>query len=60
MRAAFLPIQLLDGFQNTNGNIQGQMEKYMKEAEFGKIHKHKSFNTLFGTISLYSATKPSI
>ncbi|OXB91806.1 class I SAM-dependent methyltransferase [Parageobacillus galactosidasius] len=58
MRAAFLPIQLLDGFESTNGNIQGQIERYMKGAGFEKIHKHKSFDTLFGTISLYSATKP--
>lgn len=34
MRAVFLPIQLLDGFESTKRNIQEQIETHMKGAEF--------------------------
>jgi len=57
MRIAFYLIQMLDGFENTQDNVSGKLIILFKEAGFINVSSHKSFNTVFGTLTLYSATK---
>lgn len=57
MRAAFLGIQLLDGFGNTAANVAGRLPHMMREAGFIDVHQHGGVDTLFGTMALYSARK---
>ncbi|HHV38475.1 MAG TPA: methyltransferase domain-containing protein [Tepidimicrobium sp.] len=57
MRGMFLPIQIFDGFANTSDNVKGLLPKIIEEAGFDEVVENKRINTLFGTISLYSAVK---
>ncbi len=57
MRAAFLGVQLLDGFAATTENIQGKLPDYMQEAGFQDVTETDRLNTVFGTLGLYKATK---
>ncbi|HZP12878.1 MAG TPA: class I SAM-dependent methyltransferase [Nevskiaceae bacterium] len=55
MRAAFLGIQLLDGFPNTSDNVAGRLPDFMREAGFSRVEETRRFSTVFGTLSLYRA-----
>lgn len=57
MRAAFYTVQFLDGFETTSDNVAGWLPEYMKEQGFDKVNETKTFHTIFGTLSLYSAVK---
>lgn len=56
MRAAFLQIQVLDGFETTDDNVRGELVTLMREAGFMHAEETRSVSTMFGTISLYRAT----
>ena len=54
-RAAFLSVQLLDGFATTNDNVQGRLIPMMKNVGFVSVVETHHEPTLFGTLSLYRA-----
>jgi ubiquinone/menaquinone biosynthesis C-methylase UbiE len=58
MRAAFVSIQLLDGFPNTADNVKGMLPQQMREAGFADVTEPRTFATMWGTLSLYRAVKP--
>jgi ubiquinone/menaquinone biosynthesis C-methylase UbiE len=59
MRGLFLSIQLLDGFKNTRDNVSGKLIELFEDAGFVRVSQPRSFSTVFGTMALYRATKPS-
>jgi ubiquinone/menaquinone biosynthesis C-methylase UbiE len=58
MRMAFLLVQLLDGFETTTDNVNGNFPRLFSTAGFQDVRQHFQFGTLFGTIALYQAIKP--
>lgn len=59
MRGLFLFVQLLDGFKNTQDNISGKLVPLFEQAGFVGVKQRQSFNTIYGTMAIYSAAKPS-
>lgn len=59
MRGLFVPVQLLDGFKNTQDNVSGKLVELFEQAGFAKVVQQQSFNTVLGTMALYSAVKNS-
>jgi ubiquinone/menaquinone biosynthesis C-methylase UbiE len=59
MRALYLGIQLLDGFDNTGDNVNGLLPEFMRAAGFTGITETRRFSTMWGTLSLYRAVKPA-
>lgn len=57
MRAAFFPVQLLDGLGNTRDNAAGRLIELFRNAGFIGVSEQRTFSTLFGTLSLYRAAK---
>lgn len=57
MRAAFLPVQLLDGFETTSPHVKGVILNLLKETGFAAIEETGQFSTLFGTMRAYKAFK---
>lgn len=58
MRALFLSIQLLDGFETTRDNVRGRLPDLMREAGFMGVEETGRQTTLFGTLSFYRARAP--
>lgn len=58
LRAAFLAVQLLDGFANTHDNVAGRLPAFFTEAGFEGVAETRTFATAFGTLALYRALKP--
>ena len=58
MRGLFFFIQILDGFKNTQDNVTGKLIPLFKESGFIDVKQKNTFNTIFGTMSLYRAVKP--
>lgn len=58
MRALFIPVQLLDGFANTNDNVRGELLLVFAAAGFEPVHKQSELSTVLGTLALYCARKP--
>ncbi len=59
MRALFLSIQSLDGFANTQDNVEGRVVELMQAAGFCEVSERETFSTVFGTLALYRALKPA-
>lgn len=57
-RLSFLPVQILDGFQNTRDNVSGRLLLMLVDAGFTRVTEIGYENTLFGTISFYRGVKP--
>ena len=57
MRGAFFLVQMLDGFATTTENVQGKLPKYFREAGFANVRETQRYMTVFGTLSLYAATR---
>jgi ubiquinone/menaquinone biosynthesis C-methylase UbiE len=55
MRAAFVSVQLLDGFRTTTENVRRGLVPVLRRAEFGSVEETHREMTLFGTLSLYRA-----
>jgi ubiquinone/menaquinone biosynthesis C-methylase UbiE len=55
MRLAFLPVQLLDGFETTSDSVRGLLMPLMREAGFEEVSETRRERTVFGTLSLYRA-----
>ena len=58
MRAAFRPVQRLDGFDNTEPNARGVLPELMRDVGFVAVLETEVIATLTGSISLYQALKP--
>jgi ubiquinone/menaquinone biosynthesis C-methylase UbiE len=59
MRGLFLFVQLLDGFNNTQDNVSGKLVTLFEQAGFLDVTQRQTFSTIYGTMALYSAVKPS-
>lgn len=53
MRAAFVIVQLIDGFATTTDNVQGRLPDFMREAGFTDARESQRLRTPLGTIALY-------
>lgn len=58
MRAAFLSVQLLDGFATTTDSVRGRLPLMMEEAGFREVEERHRETTLVGTLCLYRAEAP--
>ncbi|MFM0645956.1 class I SAM-dependent methyltransferase [Paraburkholderia bryophila] len=57
MRAAFLVIQLVDGFRTTQDNVRGKLPGMVEQAGFKGVHVDGRFRTMLGTIEIVRADK---
>lgn len=57
MRAAFFPVQFLDGFESTSPHVEGVIPKLLKETGFAAIEETRQFQTVLGTLRSYRAYK---
>ncbi|UJR13082.1 hypothetical protein I4U23_000106 [Adineta vaga] len=57
MRFAFYFVQILDGFQTTNDNVNGLLLKFIEQIGFKNANEVDFINTKIGTYSYYTATK---
>ncbi|GGO84799.1 hypothetical protein GCM10011584_03240 [Nocardioides phosphati] len=55
MRAAFVPVQLLDGVSNTQGNVEGRVPGLMESAGFTDVMRVHRLRTVFGTFEVLTA-----
>ncbi len=55
MRAAFLPVQVLDGFTTTQGNVEGRIPSLVEEAGFDAPARVHRLRTVFGTFEVLTA-----
>lgn len=55
MRAAFLPVQLLDGFATTADNVRGALPALVAAAGFEPVRETRRRRTLFGTLTFLLA-----
>ena len=58
MRALHLPVQCLDGFSNTNDNVQGKLVPLFEASGFIDVRERNCFDTPLGTLRLFRASKP--
>jgi ubiquinone/menaquinone biosynthesis C-methylase UbiE len=58
MRAAFLGVQLVEGFETTRDSVEGSLPSLCAAAGFAGAGWTSHLSTVFGTISLLSAGKP--
>mgnify|MGYP002777777494 CR=1 FL=1 len=58
MRAAFLVVQLLDGFATTDDNVQGRLPAMLRGAGFTDVREADRLRTVYGTLSLYHGERP--
>lgn len=56
-RAAFLSIQLLDGFANTRDHVKGALPEYIREAGFSRVDEKRRERTVYGIVSFYEAVR---
>jgi len=59
MRAAFLGVQLLDGFETTTDSVRGRLIPLMQAAGLSSVRETHREMTLLGTLALYRAVAPS-
>lgn len=55
MRAAFVPVQLLDGFGTTQGNVGGRVPQLIAATGFGDVARVHRLRTVFGTFEVLTA-----
>lgn len=60
MRAAFLLVQALDGWETTRDSVAGVLPELMSLAGFIEVRDTRNFATALGTMALYSAVKPDM
>lgn len=56
-RLRFLPVRLLDGFDNTRANVDGRMPQLLVEAGFKVIETPWTFETTFGPLATWIAER---
>lgn len=57
MRAAFLSVQLLDGFPNTEDHVRGRLPGYIEAAGFAEVAEVHRERTIYGMLSVLTASK---
>ncbi len=57
MRGAFMAVQLLDGFSNTQDNVKGRLIELFQSTGFSDVRQRRTFATILGTMALYSAVR---
>ena len=57
MRVLFYAIQVLDGFSNTADNVEGRLPEIFRAGGFHAVAKAQEFATIFGTMTLYRASR---
>ena len=57
MRLLFVSVQVLDGFANTQDNVEGKLIPLLEEAGFSEVTQHQTFCTIYGTLALYRAAR---
>src|SRR4051794_4132591 len=57
MAAAFLGIRLLDGFENTADNVNGDLPAIFEEAGMARAEQTDRLRTVLGTMALYRAER---
>lgn len=57
MRTLFYLVQLLDGFENTQDNVQGMLPKLFMKGGFEDVGVAEEIGTILGTMTLYRARK---
>jgi ubiquinone/menaquinone biosynthesis C-methylase UbiE len=58
MRGLFLTVQLVDGFERTRDHVNGRYITLFEQNGFADVRTQASYNTVYGTITLFSATRP--
>lgn len=58
MRVLSLSIRMLDGFAVTRDNVSGNLPVMFRAAGFIDVHETRSFDTIFGTMTLLQAKRP--
>lgn len=58
LRAGFLVVQLLDGFETTTDSVKGMLPAYMIEAGYEGVETTRHIPTPLGSVFLYRASKP--
>ncbi len=58
MRLLFYGVQILDGFETTTDNINGMLPEFIEDAGFSNVVLACTFDTVHGTIGLYTAQRP--
>jgi cyclopropane fatty-acyl-phospholipid synthase-like methyltransferase len=58
MRALFLPVRLLDGFEVTRVNVRGELPGMFERAGLGVTTEHDRLRTGFGSLALWTARVP--
>lgn len=58
MRAAFLSVQLLDGFDNTADSVRGRLHPMIEDLGFESVVETDRRMTVCGTLSFYRAVRP--
>jgi len=58
MRILFYLVQLLDGFETTRENVKGLLPSIVKDSGFKAVNEQSEIQTIFGTLTLFSASKP--
>ena len=59
MRVLFLFEQLFDGFDTTRDNVAGKLVTLLQQSGFVTVAEKQTFATMFGTLALYTATRPA-
>jgi len=59
-RAAFVVVQLLDGFTTTTENVRDGLVPALEESGFDAVRETQTFATMLGTVSLYRGTKRAV
>ena len=55
MRAAFLSLQLLDGFANTRDHVAGRLPSVIAQAGFSSVAVERRWRTVWGSLELICA-----
>lgn len=58
MRLAYLPVQVFDGFPNTNDNLRGLLPELIREAGFVDVREIYRRRTIFGNLAFMHGSKP--
>lgn len=59
MRAAFLGIQLIDGFLTTADNVRGELPGMLQHAGFDAVRCERRFRSILGSLEILRAQKPA-
>lgn len=59
MAALFLPVRLLDGWEQTRANAAGALPALFEQHGLSEARERGRLRTAFGTLALYSARRPT-